>query len=126
MAKHFQHQIRFRGLTPSDTFVAEPEANGVIERLFRTLKEQIIHGRVFHSIDEVREAVRDCIARSKAAWLIEKNGSLSPLDARAARLDTNLRRAAWCNRVSWESGLVHRLLPYTHPQRLEARSRSDA
>jgi hypothetical protein len=68
--------------------------NGVIERLFRTRKEQIIHGRVFQTIDEVREPVRDCVARPKAAWLIEKNGSLSPLDARAARLDTNLRRAA--------------------------------
>ena len=29
-----------------------------------------------------------------AERLIEKNGYLSPLDARAAHLDTNLRRAA--------------------------------
>jgi hypothetical protein len=42
--------------------VAEAETNGVIERLFRTLKEQIIHGRVFRTIDEVREAVRDFAA----------------------------------------------------------------
>jgi transposase InsO family protein len=68
--------------------------NGVIERLFRTLAEQIIHGRVFQTIDEVREAVRDFVARSNAEWLVEKNGYLSPLDARAAHLDTNLRRAA--------------------------------
>jgi transposase InsO family protein len=68
--------------------------NGVIERLFRTLKEQIIHGRVFQTIDELRDAVRDFVARYNAAWLIEKNGFRSPLDARAARLDTNLRRAA--------------------------------
>jgi transposase InsO family protein len=68
--------------------------NGVIERLFRTLKEQIIHGRVFQIVDEVRDAIRDFDARYNAEWLIEKNGYLSPLDARAARLDTNLRRAA--------------------------------
>jgi transposase InsO family protein len=68
--------------------------NGVIERLFRTLKEQIIHGRVFQTIEEVREAVRDFVARYNAEWLIEKNGFRSPLDTRAARLDTNLRRAA--------------------------------
>jgi hypothetical protein len=33
-------------------------------------------------------------ARYNAEWLVEKNGFRSPLDARAARLDTNLRRAA--------------------------------
>jgi transposase InsO family protein len=80
--------------------------NGVIERLFRTLKEQIIHGRVFQTIDEVREAVREFVARYNAEWLIEKNGFRSPLDARAAHLDTNLRRAASCNRVSREPGAV--------------------
>ncbi len=94
MADHFQTQARFWGIAPSYAFVAEPETNGVIERFFRTLKEQAIHGRVFQTIDEVRDAVRDFAARYNAGWLIEKNGYLSPLDARAARLDTTLRRAA--------------------------------
>ena len=58
------------------------------------MKEQIVHGRVFQTIDEVRDAVRAFAARYNAEWLIEKNGYLSPRDARAARLDTNLRRAA--------------------------------
>jgi transposase InsO family protein len=70
-----------------------PES-GVIERLFRTLKEQIIHGRVFRTIDEVREAICEFVARFNAEWMVEKNAHLSPLDARAVRLDTNLRRAA--------------------------------
>jgi transposase InsO family protein len=94
MADHFQHQIRFWGIAPSYAFVGEPETNGVIERLFRTLKEQIIHGRVFQTIDEVRDAVCEFVARYNAEWLVEKNGFRSPLDARAARLDTNLSRAA--------------------------------
>jgi len=94
MADHFQKQARFWGISPSYAFVGEPETNGVIERLFRTLKEQIVHGRVFQTIDEVRDAVRDFAARYNAEWLIEKNGFRSPLDARAARLDTNLRHAA--------------------------------
>jgi transposase InsO family protein len=94
MADHFQKQVRFWGISPSYAFVGEPETNGVIERLFRTLKEQIVHGRVFQTIDELRDAVRDFVARSNAEWLIEKNGYLSPNDARAARLDQNLRRAA--------------------------------
>jgi hypothetical protein len=51
-------------------------------------------GRVFQTLDEVRDAVRDFAARYNAEWLIEKNGYISPLDARAARLDTTFRQAA--------------------------------
>lgn len=42
----------------SYAFVAEPETNGVIERFFRTFKEQVVRGRVYQTIDEVRDAVR--------------------------------------------------------------------
>jgi putative transposase len=94
MADHFQKQIRFWGMAPSYAFVAEPETNGVIERLFRTLKEQIVHGRIFQTIDEVRDAVRAFAVRYNAEWLIEKNGHRSPLDMRAAWLDQTVRRAA--------------------------------
>ncbi len=94
MAEHFQKQIRFWGMAPSYAFIGEPETNGVIERLFRTLKEQVVHGRVFQTIDEVRHAVRAFAAPYNAEWLIEKNGFRSPIDARAAWLDTTIRRAA--------------------------------
>ena len=40
--------------TPS----AEPQTNGVAERFNRTLKEQIIHGRIYRNIAELRDAVR--------------------------------------------------------------------
>jgi hypothetical protein len=66
----------------------------VIERLFRTLKEQIVYGRVCQTIDELRDAVRAFAARDDAAWLIGKNGHCSPLDVRTARLDTTITRAA--------------------------------
>lgn len=62
--------------------------------MFRTPKEQIIHGRVFQTIDEVGAAVRDFVARYSAQWLAEKNGYLSPADARAKWMDARLRRAA--------------------------------
>ena len=35
------------GIQPSYAFVAEPQTNGVAERFNRTLKEQIIHGRIY-------------------------------------------------------------------------------
>jgi transposase InsO family protein len=94
MAEHFQKQIRFWGMAPSYAFVGEPETNGVIERLFRTLKEQIVHGRIFQTIDEVRDAVRAFVARYNAEWLIEKNGHRSPDAMRAAWHDQTFRRAA--------------------------------
>ena len=95
MAEHFQKHIRFWGMTPSYAFVGEPETNGVAERFFRTLKEQIVHGRIFQTIEEVRAAVRGFIARyTNPPWLLEKNGFLSPSAARAAWNQANLRIAA--------------------------------
>jgi hypothetical protein len=47
----------------------------------------VVHGRIFQTIDEVRDAVRAFVVRYNAEWLIEKNGHRSPLDARAAWLD---------------------------------------
>src|SRR5208283_2503345 len=71
LADHFERQIRFWGITPSYAFVGEPETNGVIERFFRTHKEQIVHGRIYQTIDDVRHAVRTFVARYNADWLIE-------------------------------------------------------
>jgi putative transposase len=94
MSDVFQKQIRFWGMAPSYAFVGEPETNGVIERLFRTLKEQVVHGRVFRTIDEVRDAIRTFATRYNAAWLIEKNGHRSPDAMRAAWDAQTFRRAA--------------------------------
>jgi putative transposase len=94
MSDVFQKQTRFWGVAPSYAFVAEPETNGCIERLFRTLKEQAIHGRIFQTIDDVRDVIRDFVARYNAEWLIEKNGHRSPANMRAAWQEETLRRAA--------------------------------
>jgi putative transposase len=94
MSDAFQRQIRFWGMAPSYAFVGEPGTNGVVERLFRTLKEQVVHGRIFRTIDEVRDAVRTFVARYNAEWLIEKNGHRSPDTTRAAWYEQTFRRAA--------------------------------
>jgi len=94
MADHFQKQIRSWGIAPSFAFVAEPQTNGVIERFFRTFKEQVVHGRIYHTIDDVRDAVRSFVARYNAEWLIEKNAYTSPTQARAAWREAAFRHAA--------------------------------
>ena len=78
------NQIKFWGIQPSYAFVAEPQTNGVAERFNRTLKEQIIHGRIYRNIAELRDAVRDFVELYNAQWIVEKNGYLSPAQARQA------------------------------------------
>jgi transposase InsO family protein len=78
LSEHFQNQIKFWGITPSFAFVAEPQTNGVTERFNRTLKEQVIYGRQYRTIEEVRSAIADFVDRYNQSWLVEKLGFRSP------------------------------------------------
>ena len=85
LSDHFTNQIKFWGIAPSYSFVAEPQGNGVVERFNRTLKEQVIHGRIYRNLDELRDAVHLFVGRYNDQWLVEKNGFLSPNQARKQR-----------------------------------------
>ncbi|MGZ9032843.1 MAG: integrase core domain-containing protein [Rhodospirillales bacterium] len=80
-------------MAPSFAFVREPETNGVAERFIRTLKEQIVFGRIYQDIEEVRAAVRTYFDRDNQHWLLEKNGYRSPAETRrhwmASRITTH-------------------------------------
>jgi putative transposase len=89
---YFLQQIAYWGIEDSFGLVRQPETNGVSERFHRTMKEQVIEGRVFRNIDEVREAVRQFVAVYNEKWLVEKRGYQSPLEAR--RNYNKLRGAA--------------------------------
>ncbi len=41
-------------MTPRYALVGEPKSNGVGDCFFRTRKEQVVHGRIFQTIEEVR------------------------------------------------------------------------
>jgi NAD(P)H-dependent FMN reductase len=49
-----RNKIRSLGIAPSYAFVGEPQTNGVIERLFRTLKEQIVSVAITVIIELIR------------------------------------------------------------------------
>ena len=85
LSDHFLNQIRYWGIAPSFAFIEQPQTNGVAERFNRTLKEQVIHGRVFQNVEEVRKAVGAFVVRYNAEWLVEKLGFVSPSKAREAR-----------------------------------------
>jgi putative transposase len=82
MSGYFQNQLTFFGMAPSFAFVRQPETNGVAERFIRTLKEQVVFGRIYQDIEEVRAAVRTYFDRYNQHWLLEKNGYRSPAETR--------------------------------------------
>lgn len=90
LSDHFQNQVKHWGIAPSFAFLEQPQTNGVAERFFRTLKEQVIYGRIFQTLEEVRQAVGEFVERYNREWRIEKNGFLSPLKMR----ETKARKAA--------------------------------
>lgn len=79
---YFLQQLRYWGIESSFGLVRQPETNGVAERFHRTLKEQVIEGRVFINADEIREAVKQFVEVYNAQWLVAKKGYQSPLETR--------------------------------------------
>ena len=94
LADHFQNQIKYWGIAPSFAFLAEPETNGVVERFFRTLREQVLHGRTYRTLAEVKEAVGAFIERYNESWLLEKLGYQSPRQARREHEAHSTRKVA--------------------------------
>jgi len=54
----------------------------VVERFFRTLKEQIIYGRLYETVADLRTAVDKFAELYNAVWRIERMGFLIPKQAR--------------------------------------------
>jgi len=89
---YFLKQVKFYGIEPSFGFVGEPETNGVSERYHRTIKDQVMSGRIFRNVEEVREVMKEFVERYNEEWLVAKLGYKSPAEAREERL--NLQEAA--------------------------------
>ena len=79
----FQDELFFLGIESSPAFVRAPEGNGCVERLIRTLKEQLLWLRPFKNVEELRLALLEWAARYNRSWLIERHGFLTPSQARA-------------------------------------------
>jgi transposase InsO family protein len=83
MSGDFQDEIAFLGVEGSPSFVRQPEGNGVAERFIRTLKENFLWVHTFETIEELRRALRDFIARHNATWLVARHGYRTPDQVRA-------------------------------------------
>jgi putative transposase len=80
----FQDQLAFLGIESSPAFVRAPEGNGCVERLIRTLKEQLLWLRPFRNVEDLRLALLEWAARYNRSWLIERHGFRTPNQAREA------------------------------------------
>lgn len=82
MSEHVQNQFRFFGMALNFAFVRPPESNGAAEHLDRTLKEQIVFGRVCQNAEEVSTAVRAYFERYNQHWRLARNGDPRPAKTR--------------------------------------------
>ena len=73
---------KFPGIEPSPAFVRQPEGNGCIERLFRTLKKQLPWIRRFRDLDEPRAALIEFQNRYNQHWILERLSCRTPAQTR--------------------------------------------
>lgn len=78
----FQREVAWLGAESSPAFVRAPEGNGVVERFFRTLKEQVLWVRTFRTVEELRLALLDWIKVYNEQWLVARHGYRSPAQVR--------------------------------------------
>lgn len=82
VSKAFQAELRFLGIRSTPSFVREPQGNGCVERMVRTLKEQLLWLRRFATIDELNVALQDFLRLYNERWILERHGYLTPAQFR--------------------------------------------
>lgn len=85
---HFQSELKHLGIRQSLAYVGEPQTNGVIERFWKTLKNQVIEGRIYQTLDDLRKALMAFVDLYNHRWRLEKLGGHTPDEARQAWLTT--------------------------------------
>lgn len=79
---HFQSELKHFGIRQSLAYVSEPETNGVIERFWKTLKKQVIEGRIYQTLDDLRKALKKFVDLYNRRWRLEKLGGRTPDEVR--------------------------------------------
>ncbi len=78
-SEDFQRELDFLGIVSSPSFVRSPESNGIAERFIRTLKEQLLWVKTFHTVDFQ--------TRYNQHWILERHGYRTPSNVRKELLD---------------------------------------
>jgi len=86
LSRRFRAACRFYGLKQEFVTPYTPEQNGVIERFFRSLKEECVWQRVFRNFEEARRAVKAWIEWYNERRPHQSLGYLSPVQYRVQKL----------------------------------------
>jgi len=90
---YFLKQLKYLGVEQSFGLIRQPQTNGVAERFNRTLKEQIINGRIYEGVGDLTQAVREFVEVYNEKWLLGKLEYKSPLEARRAYYNAQREQA---------------------------------
>jgi len=82
LSGYFQDEVTFLGIESSPSYVRQPEGNGVAERFFKTLKEQLLWVKSFESIEALRIALTNFVKTYNSCWMVAKHGYCSPSQVR--------------------------------------------
>jgi transposase InsO family protein len=87
VSDHFQAELKHFGIRQSLAYVAEPQTNGVAERFWKTLKKQVLEGRIYQTLDDLRKALKNFVALYNSRWRLEKLDGRTPEEARQVWLN---------------------------------------
>ena len=87
MSEDFQRELRFLGFESSPAFVYAPEGNGVVERFFRVLKEQLLWCHEATTVEDLNAALQRWRELYNRNWLLERHGFRSPAEIREEALE---------------------------------------
>jgi putative transposase len=86
MSAVFQDELAFLGAESSPAFVRAPEENGCAERFIRTLKQNLLRGQTFDTVEQLRLALLAFRETHNTLWLIQRLGYQTPAAAHRVRL----------------------------------------
>ena len=84
VSDYFQRELKHFGVRQSLAYVGEPQTNGVIERFWKTLKKQVLEGRIYQTLADLRPTLVEFMGRYNRAWRLEKLSGRTPDEARQA------------------------------------------
>lgn len=92
-SSHFQREINWLGIKSSPSFVRAPEGNGIAERFFRTLKEQLLWVQTFQDVNQLFIALQDFRRRYNDTWILARHGYITPSERRRQLLSLSVPAA---------------------------------
>ena len=79
---HFQIEPKHFGIRQSLAQVRDPETKGVIERFCMTWKKQVLEGRIYQPLADLRKTMREFVDLYNRRWRLEKFGGHTPDEVR--------------------------------------------